>query len=260
MEFARLTQIQSKDGHPVPAYLFLPTSPAGGVALAHGYGGCKEQMLGLAARLGERGFAACLFDIRGHGEHPEPLGPGMLEDLEGVLTFLRRFGRVVAAGHSLGGRLALMSSADAVVAISPALPQRPSEEGRAMLVHFGSTAVRSSGPETILSILRAMPPPTLMKRPTLLLHAAGDIPSLIEGVQALAASMPGAALRVISTDQHKPADLPQALLAYLPRWFNHIDLKANSEVYVEVPNWVAAQCGSGPPRPDRRRPSRAGPA
>lgn len=239
MEFTRLTQIQTKDGHPVPAYLFLPMSPAAGVAVAHGYGGGKEQMLGLAARLAEQDLAACVFDIRGHGEHPAPLGPGMLEDLEATLAFLRRFGRVAAVGHSLGGRLALACSADIVVAISPALPQRPSEEGRAMLTHFGSTAVRAQARDEILGLLRTMPPPPAIPRPTLLLHAAGDIPSLIEGVRAAAAGIPGAALQVITGHQHEAAELPASLLAYLPRWFNHIDLKGNGELYVKVPTWLA---------------------
>lgn len=246
MEFRRLTELQSLDGHLVPAYLFLPPSPSGGVAVAHGYGGCKEHMLGLAARLAEQGLAACAFDIRGHGEHPAPLGAAMLEDLEAALAFLRRIGRVAAVGHSLGGRLALMSSADAVAAISPALPQKPSEEGRAMLVQFGSTAVRSQGPGEILEILRSMPAPATRLRPTLLLHAEGDIPSLIEGVRATAAAMPAAAVQAITQDQHRPGDLPASLLAYLPQWFNHIDLKANTEVYVRVPAWLAGHLMADP--------------
>lgn len=246
MEFDRLTQIRSQDGHQVPAYLFLPAAPAAGVALAHGYGGSKEQMLGLAARLAERDLATCVFDIRGHGEHPAPLGPGMPEDLEATLAFLRRFGRVAAVGHSLGGRLALTSSADAVVSISPALPQRPSAEGRAMLTHFGSTAVRARARDEILDLLRAMPPPPATPRPTLLLHAAGDIPSLIEGVRAAAAGIPGAVLEVIAAHQHGAAELPASLLAYLPRWFNHIDLKGNTELYVKVPAWLTGTLAPHP--------------
>jgi dienelactone hydrolase len=246
MEFTRLTEVQSRDGHVVPAYLLRPGSPVAGVAVAHGYGGCKEHMLGLAARLAERGLASCVFDLRGHGEHPAPLGAAMLLDLEAILGFLRRFGRVAAVGHSLGGRLALMSGADVVAAISPALPQRPSEEGRAMLTHFGSTAVRAQGPAEILDLLRAMPPPAASSRPTLVLHAEGDIPSLIEAVQAAAAAMPGAVLQVISQHQHQPAALPASLLAYLPRWFNHIDLKANAELYVRVPAWLVGQLAGRP--------------
>jgi len=241
VEFTRLTDVRSKDGHVVPAYYLRPSSPTAGVAIAHGYGGCKEQMLGLAARVAEAGLAACVFDIRGHGEHPAPLDPAMVEDLEAILTFLRGFGRVAAAGHSLGGRLALMSSADVVAAISPALPQNPSEEGRAMLAHFGSTAVRARNPFEIMGILRAMPPPPTVSRPTLLLHAEGDIPSLIEAIRATAAALPASHVQVISQNQHRGAELPASLLTYLPRWFNHIDLKANAELYVRVPAWLVSR-------------------
>ena len=241
MEFTRLTDVRSQDGHLVPAYLISPASPSAAVALAHGYGGCKEHMLGLAAKLAERGLAAAVFDIRGHGEHPASLGPAMLLDLEALLTFLRRYGRVAAVGHSLGGRLALLSSADAVAAISPALPQRPSAEGRAMLLHFGSTAVRAQARGEILDILRALPSLTPRARPTLLLYAHGDIPSLVEGVQTLAQAMPTAEVKVITADQHQAAELPASLLAYLPNWFNHIDLKANSEIYVVLPGWLAGK-------------------
>ena len=249
VEFTRLTDVRSKDGHVVPAYLLRPSSPTAAVAIAHGYGGCKEHMLGLAARVAEVGLAACVFDIRGHGEHPAPLDPAMLEDLEAILAFLRRFGCVAAAGHSLGGRLALMSSADAVAAISPALSQRPSEEGRAMLAQFGSTAVRAKNPGEIMDILRTMPPPPAVSRPTLLLHAEADIPSLIEAIRATAAAMPAAHLQVISQNQHRSAELPASLLAYLPRWFNHIDLKANAELYVRLPAWLAGRLKGHPEGP-----------
>jgi dienelactone hydrolase len=246
VEFTRLTDVRNQESQEVPAYLLRPASPAAGVAIAHGYGGCKEQMLGLAARVAECGLAACVFDIRGHGEHPARLDAGMLGDLEAILGYLRRFGRVAAVGHSLGGRLALMSSADAVAAISPALPQKPSEEGRAMLRHFGSTAVRAKDPGEILDILRAMPAPVVSSRPTLLLHAEEDIPSLIDAVRRMAAALPEAAVQVIAEHQHKSATLPPSLLAYLPRWFNHIDLKGNAELYVRVPAWLASRLAARP--------------
>ena len=249
MELARVTDVRSQDGHAIPAYLLRPSSPTAGVAIAHGYGGCKEQMLGLAVRAAEVNLAACVFDIRGHGEHPAALDSALLEDLEATLRFLRRFGRVAAAGHSLGGRLALMSSADVVVAISPALPQRPSEEGRAMLTRFGSTAVRARHPGQIMEILRAMPPPVPASRPTLLLHAESDIPSVIEATRATAAAMPAAHLQVISRHQHSSEgspELPASLLTYLPRWFNHMDLKVNAELYGKVPAWLAVRLEGSP--------------
>lgn len=235
-ELTRLDDLTSGDGHRVPGYLLTPLHATAGAVLIHGYGGCKEQMLGLAARLADAGIAALCIDLRGHGEHPAPLDAGLLFDVEAALSRLRPVGRTVAIGHSLGGRLALMSSADAVVAVSPALPSRPSEEGRQMLLHFGSTAVRSASRDQILQLLREMAPIPPVSRPTLLIHAKGDIPSILQGISAFASSHPSTTLWEVETDQHQEATLMPGLLEYLPRWFNHLDLKFNRELLRELPS------------------------
>lgn len=236
--FKRLDDLISDDGHRVPAYLLTPPHATVGAVLVHGYGGCKEQMLGLAARLADSGFAALCLDLRGHGEHPAPLGGGLLQDLEAGLARLRPAGRTVVIGHSLGGRLALMSSADVVVAISPALPSRPSDEGRQMLVHFGGTAVRATSPLQIFQLLQEMGPVPSSGQSRLIIHAGGDIPSLIEGITTLARSQPGALLWEIRADQHREAALSPGILGYLPRWFNHLDLKFNRELLDDLPSRV----------------------
>jgi dienelactone hydrolase len=241
MEFQRVTGIESRDGYTVPGYLFLPTAARAAAAVVHGYGGCKEQMLGLAARLAERGLAACAIDLRGHGEHPALLGPGLADDLEAAIAWLRRFGPVGALGHSLGGRLALASSADAVAALSPALTDRPSDAGRTMLLRVAGTSVRAPAPDTILDLLRGLPPAPIVDRPTLLVHGAGDIPPLIHGLREFAAALPRADVRQITRSQHPAGAFPAAILEYLHAWLNHIDLKANDEVYVEAPAWLAGQ-------------------
>ncbi|MCI0372225.1 MAG: lysophospholipase [candidate division NC10 bacterium] len=244
MRFERLRDLRSSDGHAVPAYLLEPERPAGGIALAHGYGGAKEQMLGLAAHLAEAGFAACCPDLRGHGEHPAPLGPGLLQDLESAVGYCRRYGRVAALGHSLGGRLALMSSADLLIAVSPAIPKRPSDEGRAMLVAFGSTAVRTPDPAAILPLLQALGPVPDSARPKLLLVAEGDVPSLLEGVAEASAALTAAERQVITHQQHRAAPLPETIGAYLPHWFNHTDLKTNPEVAERVQAWLEHRWGA----------------
>jgi len=238
MEFKRIVGLRTRDGKEVPAYGFLPDQPLGGAAVCHGYGGSKEQMLGLCARLAEAGMAALCFDLRGHGEHPAPLDGGMLEDFEAAIAYLRRYGRVAAIGHSLGGRLALMSTADLIVAISPAVAKRPSEEGKQMLLHFGSTAVRASSPAQILELLKAMGEPKRAEGAVLLVLAQGDIPTLIEGTLDAKAFLPQAELLRITTHQHAQAPLPESLLGYLHHWFNHLDLKYNVEMLERVPRWV----------------------
>ena len=238
MQFLRVTDLRSADNHAVPAYLFLPEAPRGGAAVVHGYGGCKEQMLGISARLAEEGWAALALDLRGHGEHPAPLNEGVLQDLEAALHWLRRFGRVVAVGHSLGGRLALISSADLVIAVSPSVVSRPSEEGRQMLLAFGSTTVRSPRPDYILQLLRQMEEVKQPDRPVLLLHGDQDILTLIEGIRRVAGGLPHGTLAPVTTFQHPEAPLPPTILPYLHRWFNHLDLKFNPEVFQRALAWL----------------------
>jgi len=246
MELIRITELRSADGHAVPAYLVMPAErPIGGAAIAHGYGGSKEQMLGLAVRLAEAGLAALALDLRGHGEHPAPLDKDLLLDLEAGLAYLRRFGRVAALGHSLGGRLALHSSADLVVGSSPAVASRTSPEGRQMLVHFGSTGVRAPAPTTILEIFRGLPDPPPSPAPKLLMHAAGDIPTLVEGIRAAAARLPSAEVLEVTERQHAPANLAPEVLAYLPAWFNHLDLKFNPQATRAAADWLRRRLGKG---------------
>jgi pimeloyl-ACP methyl ester carboxylesterase len=195
-------------------------------------------MLGISARLGEEGWASLAFDIRGHGEHPAPLDEGLLQDLEAALAWLRRYGRVVALGHSLGGRLALISSADLVIAISPSVTSRPSEEGRQMLVAFGTTTVRSPRPDYILHLLRQMEEVTQPDRPVLLLHGEQDVPTLIEGIRRVAGELPQGTVAPVTTFQHPETPLTPAILPYLHRWFNHADLKFNPEVFQRAVAWL----------------------
>ena len=245
IQFSRVTDLRSADNHAIPAYLFLPESPRGAAAVVHGYGGCKEQMLGISARLAEGGWASLAIDIRGHGEHPAALDEGMLQDVEAALNALRRYGSVVAVGHSLGGRLVLLSTADLVIAISPAVASRPSEEGRQMLLAFGATTVRSPSPMYILELLQKMEQMKQPTRPALLLHGDQDIPTLIEGIHRLARDLSQGTVAAVTSFQHPEAELSPTILPYLNRWFNHVDLKFNPDVFQQALAWLRIQEGTG---------------
>src|SRR6266542_754439 len=130
-------------GPPIPAWQVSPdVAPAAGAALFHSYGSCKEAMLGLALTLAGAGLVCTVPDLPGHGEHPEVFGPSVLDEARAAVQHARSYGSAVAVGHSLGGRLALLSGADAVVAVSPALPQQPSPEGMYALRTFATPKVR----------------------------------------------------------------------------------------------------------------------
>ena len=109
------------DGFHVPAVMHFPPQSAGVALIIHGYGGCKEEQLGLAWRIAEEGVTTCAIDLRGHGEHKLPLNQDVALDVASAIRHCRSFGKVAAIGHSLGSRLALLSDADFVIAISPPL-------------------------------------------------------------------------------------------------------------------------------------------
>src|SRR5512146_2416314 len=80
------------DGFHVPAIMLTPPDPAGAVLIVHGYGGSKEEFMGLAWRVAEQGFATCAIDLRGHGEHMLPLDEHVLQDVETAIRHCRGYG------------------------------------------------------------------------------------------------------------------------------------------------------------------------
>ena len=107
-------------------------------------------MLGLALTLAGAGLVCTVPDLPGHGEHPDAFGPAVVDEARAAVQHARSHGSVIAVGHSLGGRLALLSGADAVVAVSPALPQQPSPEGMYALRTFSSPKVRQEHPGQVV--------------------------------------------------------------------------------------------------------------
>lgn len=239
MIFERVTNVLAPDGHVIPAFIFLPDSPRCGVLLCPGYGSTKEHMMALAAAIAEKGMAALTVDLCGHGENMAPIGPGIREEVEAGLRYLRRFGSVGATGISLGGMLALMSSADYVGAISPSVATKISPQGKWMFENFPSPAVREPYSGYVLELLDALGPVPSHSRPTLLLYAERDIPALLEGAAKLKDILPNAELRYVTTGLRPDIQHENGLVRYLPRWFNHMDLKFNTEMLSTVSNWLA---------------------
>lgn len=242
MNLVRIKDLKAPVGHNIPAVLLVPDAPArGGAIVIHPYGGTKEQMLAVALGLVEKGIGCLLPDLCGHGENHAEIGAGMLQEMESGLNYVRRFGPTIAVGISLGGRLALMSSADCMVAISPAVVSEISPQGKWMFENFPSPAVREPYSGYVTELLEKLGPVPKHDRPCLLLYAERDIPMILEGAEGLKAELSGAEVRYVTKEIRPDIKHDSGLVRYLPRWFNHGELKFNAECVEAVAEWAAGR-------------------
>ena len=77
-------------------------------------------------------------------------------DLETSISYFRQFGKVTAVGHSLGGRLSLISSADYAIGIAPALNKTYSPQTQELIEEMRDYRVRKSN-SNIFEILNNLP-------------------------------------------------------------------------------------------------------
>lgn len=167
----------------VPCAILKPSQPIGAAVVVHGYGGFKEETLGLAWRIAEKGFITGAIDLRGHGEHPLDLDENILLDLETSISYFRQFGKVTAVGHSLGGRLSLISSADYAIGISPAIVKEFSPQTQQLIKENRDYRVRRSN-ITVFQILKNLPSYNTKKN-SLILYGERDVPEIISKCQEL---------------------------------------------------------------------------
>ncbi len=209
-------------GNSIPSVIICPPAPLGAAVIAHGYGGCKEELLGLAWRVAECGLAACTIDLRGHGQHSLPLDSDFLVDMEAAIRYCRKYGNVVAIGHSLGGRLALISSADHAIGISPPLDPHYCTKTQELLQKVRSYRVRPEDSTAVFDILKKLPScrDDSTER-TLVIYGSRDVPEIVVSCNELRAS--GANVIVIEEARH--GDTYQlestfsAISEQLDRWF-----------------------------------------
>jgi hypothetical protein len=163
----------------------------------------------------------------------------MRDELEAAVAFVRRFGKTAVIGHSLGGRLALMSSADVMVAMSPSVMVQMSPQGKWMFENLPSPAVREPHPMYVLELLEKLGPVPSHGRPCLLLYSDRDIQTLLDGATGLQAQLPRAEKRLISENIRPDVQHENGLIRYLPRWFNHGELRFNSSARETASAWLA---------------------
>ena len=203
--------------------------------VSHGYGGTKEDMLGLALAFAKQGWSTVAIDLRGHGAHPAALDPDLLNDINGAVDHVRHFGTTVAIGHSLGGRLALVSDGDRAIGFSPSIVRGISETGRAMMTTFTSPRVREDHPGYLLEIVAAMPPIPDDGKPRFIAHSEADVPGILAGLKHLSLAN---LERVEVAPLYTRAATDPRLLEYLPVWFNHSDMKLNPDALAHAVSWL----------------------
>ncbi|MCZ3365201.1 MULTISPECIES: alpha/beta hydrolase [Methanobacterium] len=172
MEIER--EIINGNGLKVPCVTFKPPNPIGAVVAVHGYGGLKEEMMGVAWHMAEKGFVVGAIDLRGHGEHLLDLDRDILLDIETAISHFRPFGKVTAVGHSLGGRLSLISSADYAIGISPALNRTFSPQTKELLEERRDYRVRRSKC-TVFNILNDLPQFQPDESRSLIIYGSRDV-------------------------------------------------------------------------------------
>lgn len=142
------------NGFHVPSIVLTPNQFKGVAIIIPGYGGSKEEELGLAYRVAEIGFKTFAIDFRGHGENTLVFDKNVVMDLNVSIEYCKKFGKVVAIGHSLGGRIALTSNADYAIGISPALNTVFSDATMKVLTNARNYRVNLESEDSIKKVMK----------------------------------------------------------------------------------------------------------
>jgi fermentation-respiration switch protein FrsA (DUF1100 family) len=173
----------------VPAIQISPPDPVGGAVVVHGYGGSKEEQLGLAWRVANSGLVTYAIDLRGHGQHPLALDDAAQDDVGLAIGQARGSGKVVTIGHSLGGRLALMSDSDFAIGISPPLDSSYSARTEELLKKLRGYRVRTERPGTVLDLLAKLPSwEDRDEKSSMIIYGSRDVPEIVTSCERLRAT------------------------------------------------------------------------
>jgi Lysophospholipase len=171
----------------MPTIVLSPKTVKGTVILTHGYGGNKEEQLGLAWKIAQADLKVYDVDLRGHGENTNALGMEIKSDIDHLIDNVRTSGLpVIAIGHSLGGRLSLTSNADFAIGLSPALDFFYSERTQEVLSEMRSYRVRTSSETAIFEILENLAAFQPSKDDDhLIVYGSRDVPEIIRTAKYL---------------------------------------------------------------------------
>ena len=74
-----VTTLTASDGRPYQVWRFDAAAARGRVLICHGFFANRDQVLGVADGLRQRGYDALVFELRGHGDRPGPCTLGLRE-------------------------------------------------------------------------------------------------------------------------------------------------------------------------------------
>lgn len=170
----------------IPTITLTPDKILGAAIVIHGYGGSKEEQLGLAYRVSEIGLKTFVVDLRGHGENSQMLTINAFNDINELAESSSVYGKVTVIGHSLGGRLALISSANAAIGVSPAINRQFGETTLKKLATFRNYRVQQDSLNTLNQMLRDLPQPDLTHaNKKYVLYGTRDIPEIYNACRNL---------------------------------------------------------------------------
>jgi uncharacterized protein len=199
-----------------------------GVLILHGAGSCKESHHDYARFVLAAGYAALVFDQRGHGASQGPMDARAVQDVATMAELLRtRIGASDAAlalrGSSMGGYLAIVAAplvaAGAVVAICPA-----SAEGlrRALATDRMNFSADVPALDGLLATHELVDTVRTLRMPLLLLHAEGDEQVPVQHSRELAQhfSAPGSRLIAVPGGHHRSVQHDEELQAISLRFID----------------------------------------
>jgi hypothetical protein len=215
--------IQS-NGYNIPSIIIEPSESIGIVIIIHGYGGNKEEQLGLGWRISESGFTSCLIDLPGHGENDDYFEGDIKLYVDSVIDFYKKKeSKIIVVGHSIGGRLSLVSKAAYVIGISPTLVKEFSEGTKGFTTNIRSYRVRQLNDDFLWSLHRQLPLFDIAeKKAALIIYGSRDIPEIIKSCKELKEKTNNVfeVDKVLHSDSYTNERVFEIIITHLKQWIN----------------------------------------
>lgn len=175
-------KISYKDSF-IPAIEIKNESPKAKILVIHGFGGSKEEQLGLGFRIAEANYDVLLIDLPGHGESELLFGTDELNYVNYAIKYLD-CDKICAIGHSVGGRLALISQSNYSIGVSPTLIKEFSDQTINIIRNLRDYHVKLYERDALWNLQKALPlaiPEA--KNEFCLIYGERDVPEIIQCCQ-----------------------------------------------------------------------------